>query len=81
MKQKMPKLCNGLIVCQIGLLLSVDVHTLIYVKMKIRSKTNSTISVPMIWVIIVLPISNWDHLFFAAIRSNRRKWQRNCNQT
>jgi hypothetical protein len=57
-KQTMPKLCRGRMVCQTGFALSVEVHTDISVKRKMISKMKSTMRVAIICVIIHLPVAS-----------------------
>lgn len=50
MKQKIPKPCMGLIAFQIGLFASWSPHSLISVKIKMKSNSISRIRVPIICV-------------------------------
>lgn len=71
-KQKIPKLCIGLMVCHTLFPTSSLTHTRIYVNAKIMSKTIIKIVDPKILFNHLLPFLTQVNLFFAARRSSRR---------
>jgi hypothetical protein len=80
MKQNIPKLCRGRIVCQIGLSASFSVQTGISVNKKSKSKTNKMIRETKIYILFDLQSLSSIHPFSVAIQNSKRILLQNCSQ-